>query len=120
MSGLLLIQFHRTHGAAALGRPGSGHPQDGPPCLKEAGRDTAQVEVAIQSCRAGPTVHSPVRDLSSGAAGRSGVHVHLRAPGATARSEVPEQACASGTVTRAGAYVQVLFPGGVARAGVRV
>ena len=31
MSGLLLIQFHRTHGAVALGGPGSGNPQDGPP-----------------------------------------------------------------------------------------
>ena len=85
--------------------------------LMEAGQDTAHVEVAVQSCGAGPTVHSPFPGLSSGAAQRSGEHVHLLAAGAT---EVPEQAYASGTVARAGARVQVLFPGAVARAAVRV
>ena len=86
----------------------------------EAGQDTAHVEVAIQSCGAGPTVHSPFPGLSSGAAQKSGEHVHLLAAGATARPEVPEQACASGTVARAGARVQVLVPGAVARAAARV
>ena len=71
MSGLLLIQFHQIHGAAALGGPGSGHPQDGPP-QPEGGWDTAQVEVTVQSCKAGPTVHSPVWGVSSGAAGDQG------------------------------------------------
>lgn len=58
MSGLLLIQFHRTHGAAALGGPGSGHPQDGPeqPEIGWTGRNVGR------SCRTAlqGRTHSPL------------------------------------------------------------
>ena len=62
MPGFLLIQFHQIHGAAALGGPGSGRPQHGPP-QPEGGR----------------TGHSAGRSRSTVVQGRA--HSPLTCPG---------------------------------------